>query len=87
MSQAVDEGGYLGQGLELMLKNQKWHSAADAAAIAVSSLIDKPLSEPGVLNINVPNLEKDDIVVSNHRCHGHYLVHKQANCWLRESLP
>jgi len=61
VSQAVDEGGYLGQGLELMLKNQKWGSAADAAAIAVSCLIDKPLSEPGVLNINVPNLEKDDI--------------------------
>jgi len=25
----------------------------------------------------ISNLEKDDIVVSNHRCHGHYLVHKQ----------
>ena len=44
-----------------MLKNQKWHSAAEAAAIAVSCLVDKPLPDPEVLNINVPNLEIDDI--------------------------
>ncbi len=61
VSQAIDEGGYLGQGLELILKNQKWHSAADAAAIAAACLIENPLPEPEVLNINVPNLEKGDI--------------------------
>ena len=25
----------------------------------------------------ISNLDRDDIVVSNHRCHGHYLAHKQ----------
>ena len=61
VSQAVDEGGYLGQGLEVMLKNQKWHTAAEVAALAVSRLISDPLPEPRVLNINVPNLEMEEI--------------------------
>tara|TARA_B100000686_G_scaffold351174_1_gene449170 strand:+ start:11534 stop:12361 length:828 start_codon:yes stop_codon:yes gene_type:complete len=61
VSQAVDEGGYLGQGLELMLKNQKWHTAAEVAALAVSSLVTNPLPEAEVLNLNVPNLEVDEI--------------------------
>ena len=61
ISQAVDEGGYLGQGLELMLKNQKWHTAAEVAALAVSSLISNPLPDAEVLNLNVPNLEIDEI--------------------------
>ena len=25
----------------------------------------------------ISNLTKNDIVVSNHRCHGHYIAHKQ----------
>jgi len=61
ISQAVDEGSYFGQGLEEMLKNQKWHSAAEIAALAVSALTSSPLEEPGVLNINVPNLEMSEI--------------------------
>ena len=61
VSQAVDEGGYLGQGLELMLKNQKWNTAAEVAALVVSNLLSDPLPEPRVLNINVPNLEMEDI--------------------------
>ena len=34
VSQAVDEGGYMGQGIEEMLRNQKWDSAAEIAALA-----------------------------------------------------
>lgn len=62
VSQAVDEGGYMGQGLEEMLRNQKWHSAAEVASRAVARLIEEPLSEASVLNINVPNLEVEDML-------------------------
>ena len=56
VSQAVDEGGYMGQGIEEMIKNQKWDSAAEIAAIAVEEMSTNLPKEASVLNINVPNL-------------------------------
>ena len=61
MSQAVDEGGYMGQGIEEMLKNQKWDSAAEIAAIAVEEMSTNLPKEASVLNINVPNLELSEM--------------------------
>lgn len=61
VSQAVDEGGYMGQGIEEMLKNQKWDSAADIAAIAVEEMSTNLPKEASVLNINVPNLELSEM--------------------------
>ena len=61
VSQAVDEGGYLGQGLEEMLRNQKWHSAAAVAALAVEEMCISPPDSPAVLNLNVPNLEVEEM--------------------------
>ena len=61
VSQAVDEGGYMGQGIEEMLKNQKWGSAAEIAAIAVEEMSTNLPKEASVLNINVPNLELSEM--------------------------
>jgi 5'-nucleotidase len=51
----------LGQTLKEEIHTQKWESAAEIAAIVVSSLVENPLPEPAVLNINVPNMEVSDI--------------------------
>jgi 5'-nucleotidase len=51
----------LGQTLKEEIHTQKWESAAEIAAIAVSSLVENPLLEPAILNINVPNMEVSDI--------------------------
>ena len=61
VSQAVDEGGYMGQGIEEMIKNQKWDSAAEIAAIAVEEMSTNLPKEASVLNINVPNLELSEM--------------------------
>ncbi len=61
VSQAVDTGSVMGQAWDDMIKNQKWHVAAEVATAAVASLAADPLPEPGCLNINVPNLELHDI--------------------------
>ena len=61
VSQAVDEGGYMGQGIEEMLKNQKWDSAAEIAAIAVEEMSTNLPKEASVLNINGPNLELSEM--------------------------
>ena len=55
ISQAVSEGGYMGQGMEEMLANQQWQGAADVAAHAVGRLVEDMPAEAGVLNLNVPN--------------------------------
>ena len=61
VSKAVDEGGYMGQGIEEMLRNQKWDSAAEIAAIAVEEMSTNLPKEASVLNINVPNLELSEM--------------------------
>ena len=55
VSQSIDDWGVEGQGLEAMLANQNWQSAADVAAVVVDQLVDDLLTEPIVVNINVPN--------------------------------
>ena len=61
VSQAVDEGGYMGQGIEEMIKDQKWDSAAEIAAIAEEEMSTNLPKEASVLNINVPNLELSEM--------------------------
>jgi 5'-nucleotidase len=61
VSQAVTGWGIEGQGWADVVKNQKWHVAAEVARVFVSGLIAEPPSEPVVVNINVPNLELDEI--------------------------
>ena len=55
VSQAVTGWGIEGQGIEEVLKNQVWETAAEVARIAVGAIISNPPKEPAVLNINVPN--------------------------------
>jgi 5'-nucleotidase len=55
VSQAVTGWGIEGQGIEEVLKNQIWETAAEVARTAVSSIISEPPKQPKVLNINVPN--------------------------------
>ncbi|MAH18364.1 MAG: 5'/3'-nucleotidase SurE [Acidimicrobiales bacterium] len=61
VSQAVDEGGYMGQGIEEMLRNQKWDSAAEIAALAVGEMCTNLPKEASVLNINVPNMDVSEM--------------------------
>jgi broad specificity polyphosphatase/5'/3'-nucleotidase SurE len=51
----------MGQGIDEMLRNQKWHSAAEITALAVEELCSNLPLEASVLNINVPNLEVSEM--------------------------
>lgn len=55
VSQDVDFGGVEGQAWGEMLVNQCWDTAAEVAAGVVAEIAARPLSEPSVLNVNVPN--------------------------------
>jgi 5'-nucleotidase len=61
VSQEVTMGGVMGQGWDEMIEGQIWETAGTVAATAVQALIDNPLPEPNVLNLNVPNLALDEI--------------------------
>jgi 5'-nucleotidase len=61
VSQEVTVGGVMGQGWDEMLEGQLWDTAGQVAAIATKALLDHPLPEPAVLNLNVPNLPLDEI--------------------------
>ena len=61
VSQAVDMGGVMGQGWDEMLEGQLWESAGEVAAAAVAGIVENPLPEPSVLNINVPNLPVEEM--------------------------
>jgi 5'-nucleotidase len=61
VSQAVTGWGIEGQGWAEVVKNQKWHVAAEVARQFVAGLVAEPPSEPVVANINVPNIELDEI--------------------------
>jgi 5'-nucleotidase len=45
-----------GQGSDAMLGSQLWDTAAKVAVDVVRHVIDHPPAEPGVLNVNVPNV-------------------------------
>ncbi len=53
--------GVEGQAWEETLLEQLWDPAADVAAVAIEGLLADPPPEPGVLNINVPNLPLSEI--------------------------
>ena len=55
VSQDVAAGSFDGQGLEEMLSQQQWDSAATVAVEVVRALLASPPAEPVVLNLNVPN--------------------------------
>jgi 5'-nucleotidase len=61
VSQDASIGSIEGQAWDEMLSNQLWDSAAAVAATVVESVVATPLVEPGVININVPNLPVDQI--------------------------
>jgi 5'-nucleotidase len=60
VSQSVP-GDVDGQGDDDELGAQLWDSAAEVAALVVGHLIDQPPAQPGVLNVNVPNLPFDQL--------------------------
>lgn len=55
VSQDVVAGSFEGQGLEEMLSQQQWHSAAEVAAEVVRGFTASKPMPPIVLNVNVPN--------------------------------
>ena len=61
VSQAVTGWGIEGQGIEEVLKNQIWQTAAEVAKTAVAAIISDPPKQPAVLNINVPNKPIDEL--------------------------
>ena len=61
VSQAVTGWGVEGQGIEEVLKNQLWDTAAEVAKTAVGAVISDPPEEPAVLNINVPNKKLNEL--------------------------
>lgn len=61
VSQAVSEWGVEGQGMDEVLDQQLWGTAAEVAYTAVSALITDLPPNPVVLNINVPNLPTNQV--------------------------
>lgn len=62
VSQAVTFGGVEGQAWDDMIAGQIWESAGQVAAVAVTKLAQAPLSQPSVLNLNVPNLPVSEML-------------------------
>lgn len=61
ISQDVAFGGVEGQAWGQMLADQQWDTAATVAASVVEAIVERPLTEPSVININVPNTAVDAI--------------------------
>jgi 5'-nucleotidase len=61
VSQAVRGFGIEGQGWDEMIADQRWEVAAEVAAVVVEALVADLPQEPVVVNINVPNIERDQI--------------------------
>lgn len=61
VSQAVTGFGVEGQGWDEMLVGQKWHTAAEVAAVLVGALVESMPAEPVVVNLNVPNCEPGEL--------------------------
>lgn len=61
ISQSVADYGVEGQGWEKMLKNQKWGTAATVAATAAEAVLNDMPATAGVLNLNVPNVDLEDL--------------------------
>ena len=61
VSQDVTTGAIEGQAWDDMLLGQRWDTAAQVASEIVGRLLAAPLDDPGVLNVNVPNIAFEDI--------------------------
>ncbi len=61
VSQSVKDFAIEGQGWDEMLQGQLWDSAARVATSVAEAMLAEPPDEPGVLNLNVPNLDLDDL--------------------------
>jgi 5'-nucleotidase len=60
VSQAVKDFGIEGQGSDVTLGGQRWHTAATVARSVVAAMIVEP-PEPTVINLNVPNVALGDV--------------------------
>lgn len=66
VSQSVVGFGVEGQGWDEMIKDQRWHTAAEVAA-RVTEVVGKDLPDPPVvINVNVPNVELEEITAWRH---------------------
>jgi len=61
VSQSVSNFGIEGQAYDEMLAGQKWHAAAEVAAVVAAQMLAEPPPDAGVMNLNVPNLEVDEM--------------------------
>jgi 5'-nucleotidase len=61
VSQAVTGYGVEGQGWDEMISDQQWDSAAHVGSVVAAAVLATDLSEPVVVNVNVPNLPLDRI--------------------------
>jgi 5'-nucleotidase len=61
VSQEVAGFGIEGQGWDEMIINQHWDAAAEVASVVVGQVLEAPLPDPVVVNINVPNLSVEEI--------------------------
>jgi 5'-nucleotidase len=66
VSQAVAEYGVEGQAWDEMIADQHWDTAAQVAAAVVASVLDAPEADPVVVNVNVPNVPRDELVGWRH---------------------
>jgi 5'-nucleotidase len=61
VSQAVAGFGVEGQGWAEMVADQQWETAAHVGSVVAGAVLAGELSEPVVVNVNVPNLPLDRI--------------------------
>jgi 5'-nucleotidase len=61
VSQDVDSGSVEGQAFPGTIENQHWTTAAEIAAAAAAALLADPPAEAVLLNINVPNLPREQL--------------------------
>lgn len=61
VSQSVADFGVEGQAWGDVISNLRWETAAEIAALCVGAMLKQPRPIAGVLNVNVPDLELDQI--------------------------
>ena len=66
VSQNVDGYGIEGQAWDEMLRDMRWDTAAEVAAVAAEGLLADLPEVPAVINLNVPNCEVDEIAGWRH---------------------
>jgi len=66
VSQSVVGFGVEGQGWDDMIRDQRWHTAAEVAAQVTTALGKELPDPPVVVNLNVPNVELDELTAWRH---------------------